>query len=159
MITFCGPHRVPSGSNITGASFSDATSPKPTFTPDVNGTYRLELVINDGVLESAPDEVAIIASTQNVAPNANAGPDQNVFTGATVYLDGSTSNDPDNGPQPLSYLWTFGSIPGGSYLTNDHITNGDQISASFMPDIDGSYVINLTVNDGELSSWDTLNIM
>lgn len=156
MITFLWTFvEVPAGD----ASLSDAFDAKPTFTPDVNGTYRLELIVNDGVLESAPDEVVIIAATPNVAPNANAGPDQNVSTGATVYLDGSTSNDPDNGPQPLSYFWTFGSIPGGSYLTNDHITNGDQISASFIPDIDGSYIINLTVSDGELSSWDTLNIM
>ncbi|MFH1701796.1 MAG: PKD domain-containing protein [Nitrospirota bacterium] len=146
---------VPAGD----ASLSDAFDAKPTFTPAVNGTYRLELVINDGVFESVPDEVAIIASTQNVAPNANAGPDQNVYTGATVYLDGSGSIDPDSGPRPLSYLWSFDSVPGWSFLTNSNIDNRDQVSASFIPDIDGSYVINLTVNDGELSSWDTLNIM
>jgi hypothetical protein len=160
MITFLWTFiEVPAGSNITDASLSDATNPKPTFTPDVNGTYTLELIVSDGVLESAPAEVAIIVSTPNVAPNANAGADQNVSTCGTVYLDGSASNDPDNSPQPLSYLWTFDSIPGGSYLTNDHITNKDQVSASFIPDIDGYYVINLTVNDGELSSLDTVNIM
>jgi hypothetical protein len=146
---------VPAGD----ASLSDAFDAKPTFTPAVNGTYRLELVINDGVFESVPDEVAIIASTQNVAPNANAGSDQNVYTGATVYLDGSGSIDPDSGPRPLSYLWSFDSVPGWSFLTNSNIDNRDQVSASFIPDIDGSYVINLTVNDGELSSRDTLNIM
>jgi hypothetical protein len=150
---------VPVGSNITDASLSDISSAKPTFTPDVDGTYRLELIVNDGILDSVPDEIVIIASTPNVAPNANAGPDQNVFTGETVYLDGSGSNDPDNGPEPLSYLWSFDSIPMGSSLTSNNIINRDTFSSSFIPDIDGSYVINLTVNDSELSSWDTLNIM
>jgi hypothetical protein len=159
MITFLWTFiDIPAGSNITDASLSDATNPKPTFTPDVNGTYTLELIVNDGALESVPDEVSIIASTSNVAPNANAGADQNVYTGTTVYLDGSASNDPDNSPQPLSYLWTFGSIPGGSSLTNNNIDNRDQVSASFIPDIDGSYVINLLVSDGELSSLDTVSI-
>ena len=160
MITFLWKFiEVPAESSVADASLSDITSAMPTFTPDISGTYRLELIVNDGVLESASDEVVIIASTPNVPPNANAGPDQNVSTGATVYLDGSDSNDLDNGPQPLSYLWNFDSVPNGSSLTNNNINNRDQVSASFIPDIGGSYVINLTVNDGELSSWDTLNII
>ena len=151
---------VPVGSNITDASLSDATSPKPTFTPDINGTYRLELVINDGVLESAPDEVAIIASTPNVAPNANAGPDQNAITGTAVYLDGNGSTDPDNGPLLLSYLWSFYSIPpvSGSSLTDDDIVDRNEVNASFIPDVDGTYTIKLMVSDGDLSSNDDVVI-
>ncbi len=154
--TFIG---VPVGSNVTDISLSDPTSAKPTFTPDVDGIYRLELVVNDGVLESAPDEVVIIAAAPNVSPNANAGPDQNVFTGQIVYLDGSGSNDPDNGPNPLSYLWSFDSVPGGSFLTDDLLANRDNVSASFIPDADGSYIISLNVNDGDFSSRDTVNII
>jgi hypothetical protein len=160
MITFLWTFiEVPGASNITDTSLSNATCAKPTFIPDVDGIFKLELTVNDGVLESAPDEVVIVASTQNVSPNANAGPDQSVLTGATVYLDGNGSNDPDNRPQPLSYAWSFSSIPNGSYLTNEHIINNDQVFASFIPDTDGFYSINLNVSDGDLSSRDTVQIM
>jgi len=150
---------VPDSSNIADAALSDITSAKPTFIPDGVGTYKLKLIVNDGVLDSATDEVVIVAATPNVAPNANAGPDQYVFTGETVCLDAIGSNDPDNGPQPLSYLWSFDSIPYGSFLTNDYITNRNNGCASFIPDVDGTYIIGLNVNDGELSSVDRVHIM
>jgi hypothetical protein len=149
---------VPIGSNITDTLLSDTTSAKPNFTPDIDGTYKLELIVNDGVLNSAPDEVLIVAATTNVAPNANAGPDQNALTGGTVYLNGSISNDPDNRPWPLFYLWSVDSIPSGSFLTNNNIINRNKVSASFIPDVNGSYILSLTVSDGELSSVDTVNI-
>jgi hypothetical protein len=150
---------IPTSSSVSDESLSDVTSPMPIFTPDVNGSYRLELVVNDGFLDSASDEVIITASTPNVAPNANAGSDQNVFTGQTVYLDGSGSNDPDNGPMPLTYLWSFDFIPEESLLTNSNISDSNKVSASFIPDVDGTYIIGLNVNDGELSSVDTVHIM
>jgi hypothetical protein len=149
---------IPIGSTITDTALSDTISAKPIFTPDVDGTYRLELIVNDNILESSPDDVVIAAATPNVAPNANAGPDQNVFTDAIVYLDGSGSNDADNRPEPLSFIWSFDTIPGGSSLLNSNIFNRDNAFASFIPDIDGSYIIRLDVNDGELSSVDTVNI-
>ena len=45
-------------------------------------------------------------SSPILPPVANAGPDQNVSTGATVSLNGSGSSDPDGGPSPLSYSWS-----------------------------------------------------
>jgi hypothetical protein len=155
MITFLWTFiEVPVDSTVTDSSLSDATSAKPTFTPDEDGTYRLELIVNDGALDSVPDEVVIIATTPNVAPNANAGPDQNVYTGQTVYLDGSGSNDPDNGPQPLSYLWSFVGVPQGCLLSDNDISNRNMLLASFVPDVDGTYMIKLTVSDSELASTD-----
>ena len=160
MITFLWTFvEVPAGSNVTNASLSDVTSAKPQFTPDVNGTYRLQLIVNDGALNSVPDEVILNATTPNVPPNANAGPDQNVFTGTAVQLDGSRSSDPDNGPLPLSYLWSFATKPAGSLLTDSHIANRNMPNASFVSDVDGLYELTLTVNDGNLSSEDTVRIM
>lgn len=145
---------VPSGSGVTDGSLSDKTSAKPEFTTDVNGAYRLRLIVNDGVTDSTPDEVVIKAATPNVAPNADAGPDQNAFTKAQVNLDGSKSFDPDNGPEPLSYAWNFAGKPPETQLTNENIAGRDQASASFIPDVDGSYTVRLSVNDGDLTSYD-----
>ncbi len=148
---------IPLDSNVTDASFSDVTSAKPTFTSDVDGTYVLELTVSDGQLQNS-DTVSIFATTPNAAPNANAGTDQNVYTGITVYMDGSASNDPDNRPQPLSYLWSFAVIPSGSMLTDENISNRDQVNANFIPDVDGTYAVKLSVSDGELSSEDIVHI-
>ena len=160
MITFLWTFvEVPAGSSVTNASLSDVTSAKPQFTPDVNGAYRLKLTVNDGALNSPADEVVINATTPNVPPNANAGPDRTVITGSAVQLDGSKSNDPDNGPQPLSYLWSFVTKPAGSLLTNNAIVNRNMPNATFNPDVDGLYELRLTVSDGDLSSEDTVQMM
>jgi hypothetical protein len=160
MITFVWMFvEVPAVSNVTDASLSDVTSAKPEFIPDVNGAYRLQLIVNDGGLNSASDEVVISATTPNVAPNANAGPDQNVYTGNTVQLDGSMSSDPDNGPLPLSHLWSFVTKPAGSLLTDNAIANRNMLNASFIPDVIGLYELRLNINDGDLSSEDTVQII
>ncbi|YCO01113.1 PKD domain-containing protein [Vibrio sp. VNB-15] len=49
----------PSASN---AELSDATSAKPTFTPDVEGDYALALTVSDGALSSEKDFVRVTAS-------------------------------------------------------------------------------------------------
>jgi hypothetical protein len=160
MITFLWTFvEVPVGSSVTNASLSDVTSAKPQFTPDMNGAYRLQLIVNDGALKSVQDEVVVNATTPNVPPNANAGPDQNVFMGNPVQLDGSRSSDPDNGPLPLSHLWRFETTPAGSLLTDSHIVNRNMPNASLIPDVDGLYELTLTVNDGNLSSEDRVQIM
>ena len=86
---------------------------------DVLGSYVVQLIVNDGTVDSAPDTVAITATTPppvNTAPVANAGPDQlGVVTGATVNLDGSLSSDVDL--DTLTYAWTLTTVPtGGSDL-------------------------------------------
>jgi hypothetical protein len=129
---------VPAGSNITDAWLSDPADAKPDFTPDTEGTYVLELTVNDGMIGDT-DAVSIFATTANIAPNANAGHDRNVQTGSIIDLDGSRSSDPDNGPQPLSFQWNFDALPPGSVLTE--IINSDQADAGFTPDVDGTECI------------------
>jgi subtilase family serine protease len=148
---------VPSGSSITDTSLSDPASVRPVFTPDVNGTYALELTVSDGQLQDS-DTVSIFASTPNVPPNADAGADQNVYVGDTVYLDGTASSDPDDGPELLSYLWSLIEVPQGSGLTDNDITGRDQARANFIPDLEGTYVLNLWVYDGEDSDNDEIII-
>jgi len=133
----------PAGST---AALSDPMSPTPMFTADRPGTYVVQLVVNDGVLSSAPDTATI--STTNSAPVADAGPDQaEAPLGAVVVLDGSASFDVDG--QPLTYAWSLLFRPAGSAAT----LNGDTtVAPEFAPDVVGDYVAQLIVNDGLVGS-------
>lgn len=84
--------------------------------------------------------------TPNVAPIANAGPDQTVRLGSLVTLNGSASTDPDNGPSSLSYAWTQTDGPGIS------LTDAATAGPKFTPSVKGFYTFNLVVNDGESDS-------
>jgi hypothetical protein len=99
-----------------------------------------------------------MATIPNVPPNANAGPDITVHLSETATLDGSASNDPDNGPQPLSYGWSFVTVPTESQLTNNDITGADTVSPSFAPDASGTYVIQLMVSDGPDFDYDNVAV-
>jgi beta-lactam-binding protein with PASTA domain len=90
----------------------------------------------------------------NHAPVANAGPDQTVYRTNQVQLDGSGSSDADN--DPLTYQWSFSSKPTGSQAV---ISNPSAVRPSFVPDVAGTYVIQLIVNDGKVASVpDTVTI-
>ena len=53
---------APEGS---AATLSGADTANPTFTPDVDGSYVIQLVVNDGLVDSTPDTVVIIAIFRN----------------------------------------------------------------------------------------------
>lgn len=98
---------VPAGS-LT--ALSDPVAVRPSFVIDVAGDYVVELVVNDGTVNSAPDTVTI--STVNSAPVAQAGRDRAISVGNTVHLDGSASSDFDG--DRLGYSWTLTSKPAAS---------------------------------------------
>ena len=126
------------------APLSNATTETPSFVADVAGSYVVQLVVNDGKTDSAPDEVVI--TTSNTTPVANAGSDQTVSPGATVQLNGSASSDLDG--DTLTYLWTLTPPPGSSAV----LTGVDTATPSFTVDVPGTYTASLMVNDGTVSS-------
>jgi RHS repeat-associated protein len=136
---------VPAGS---AAALSDASAVRPTFTADLPGIYVAQLVVNDGIVDSAADTVTITAEVVDVnePPVANAGLDQTVDPGAIVQLDGSGSSDADG--DPLTYLWSL-SRPSGS---NAALSNPIAVSPTFVVDLPGAYVAQLIVNDGTVDS-------
>ncbi len=131
----------------SSATLLNPDSAEPSFIADVSGTYVIQLIVNDGTENSAPDTVAVIAVEGNVRPIADAGLDQNVLTGSIVQLDGSGSTDANG--DSLTYNWWFSSIPVGSTAT---LSDPTAINPTFVADLSGSYVIKLTVNDGVLTS-------
>jgi hypothetical protein len=139
----------PAGSSAT---LSDPTAVMARFVVDRSGSYVLQLIVNDGTVNSAPDTVTI--STLNSAPVANAGPDQTAFVRNTVTLDGSSSSDPDG--DPLTFAWSLVSTPPGSSAT---LSDPTAVMPSFVADRPGNYVAQLIVNDGTVDSApDTVTI-
>ena len=141
----------PTGSSAT---LSSTTTANPTLVVDIDGSYVIQLVVNDGKVNSVADTVTVIASTSNNIPVANAGVDQNVNTTSTVTLNGSLSSDANL--DALTYSWTITSRPTGSSATLSSTTTANP---TLVVDIDGSYVIQLVVNDGKVNSVaDTVTI-
>lgn len=141
-LTYHWTLQTPAGSN---ASLSNANSANPSFIVDVLGSYTASLVVNDGYLDSSPASVVI--DTFNSAPIANAGSSGSTTVGTLVSLNGSGSSDADH--DSLSYSWSLISKPAGSTAL---ISNANQAIASFVPDLPGTYVAGLIVNDGFVSS-------
>jgi hypothetical protein len=135
---------TPQGST---AALSDASAVNPAFTADMEGTYVIQLVVNDGNMDSDPATVTITAETPNSAPTADAGNDQQAQTGTVVRLDGTGSSDPDG--DSLTFSWYIASAPQGS---NAFLSNPTGDTAFCIPDVPGAYAIQLTVNDGSLDS-------
>lgn len=89
----------------------------------------------------------------NNSPVANVGVNQTVGVGEQVFLDGSSSSDPDG--DSLSYAWDFETKPTASEAVLD---DPKSVEPSFVADIAGDYLIVLTVSDGENSASDSVTI-
>ena len=143
---------LPTGSS---AVLTDPTNVSPTFTVDIDGTYVAQLIVNDGTVSSAADTISVVAASANSAPVANAGNDQNAATGTVVTLNGRASSDVDG--DTVSYAWSLTTLPTGSSAV---LTNPTNVSPTFTVDIDGTYVAQLIVNDGTVSSAaDTISVV
>jgi hypothetical protein len=140
----------PIGSN---AALSDTNVEKPTFVVDVTGTYTLQLIVNDGTVNSTPDTVTI--STDNSAPVSDAGADQVVRINDTVQLDGDGSSDADG--DTLTFKWSVISRPGGS---NAKLSSTIDRQPTFNVDAAGTYTMQLIVDDGtDYGAPDTVTII
>jgi len=99
-------------SSGTSVSLSDATVSQPTFiapTIALGGTAQVlvfDLVVVDGLGQSSTtDSVQItVNAPNNTPPTADAGPNQSAASGALITLDGTNSNDPDEGDS-ITYQW------------------------------------------------------
>lgn len=129
------------------ATLSNASIVNPTFKADVTGDYKLQLIVNDGKLNSAPSTMTVSASIGNRAPVANAGTGQTVTVGTQITLNGSGSSDPDG--NPITYSWTITNKPSASTAT---LTGPTTVNPKVTLSTAGSYTFQLIVNDGSLNS-------
>jgi chitinase len=133
------------------AALSRADVQRPTFVPDVDGSYVFSLVVRDSELASTPAALTITAS--NMKPVAKAGADQALPVGATVTLDASSSTDANG--TPLTFAWTLARKPAGSAAA---ISTPDAAAATLVPDVEGVYVARLVASDGVQSASDDVTI-
>ncbi|MBW3695041.1 PKD domain-containing protein [Vibrio sp. T187] len=132
------------------ASLTDSTSAMPTFMADAVGTYIIELVVNDGQIDSRTNQVKIVAlaANENTPPVVDLGSDINANLVDRVVFH-TKVQDADN--DPLYYDWKVIQQPEGS---QPEFTQNN----SFVADVAGDYVIQLTVSDGLASSSDTVTV-
>lgn len=135
------------------AALSSTSALSPTFTADLAGTYVVNLIVNDGKVNSSNvSAVTVTASAVNSAPVANAGVNQTVTrigtpAVVTVTLTGAGSTDANG--DTLTYLWALTTKPTSSTASLSLTT---VVSPTFVADIAGIYVASLIVNDGKVSS-------
>jgi PKD repeat protein len=118
---------------------------KPLFHGGPVRQLLVQLIVNDGFLDSSAATVLISATF--IPPVANAGPDQTVTAGATVQLSGAASTDTNS--NALTYSWAILSQPAGSTAV---LSNTTIVNPTFIANVAGIYVVQLTVSDGNSNS-------
>lgn len=131
-----------------------ADGEKATFSPDRGGLYEVGLKVGNETTWSEEVRAQIeVLPPKNRRPTARAGDDRGARVGTEVKLNGSASSDPDE--DELTFQWTFISIPEESEAA---LSDADQKIASFTPDVEGQYVVELEVSDGEFSDKASVTI-
>lgn len=139
----------PAGST---ASLSAVQGVDTGFTPDVEGTFRVRLVVSDGTLQSNPAEVTITVAAPggNLPPYVSAGSDRSAYRRTTVVLTGEAS-DPEHAP--LTYAWT--QLSGPAVVLTGAGSSGVTFTT---PDVEAELAFSVTVSDGELSVSDEVRV-
>jgi hypothetical protein len=149
-----GSHTNPPGGTLTYTwqqppgqtiSISHQGDPIPTFfapAPPVGQDSQVvtfTLKVKDADFPSLNDTSAPVTATVYALPTANAGTDQNVDQGTTVYLIGSGSTGVS-----LTYAWT---APAGIDLSDPTAVNPTFTAPPFTPPNGMSYTFTLVVTE------------
>jgi PKD repeat protein len=131
-----------------GATESDTLHPKHTYVDD--GDYEVRLYAKDDA--GAVSQATLVVHVRNVAPQAEAGPDQVVDEGGTLDFTGQAS---DPGVlDTLTYTWDF-DYDGAEFNAD---ATGPRVSGTF-PDGPAEVVVALLVEDKDSAQRiDTLKV-
>jgi hypothetical protein len=134
-------------------SFSASSSAQTQVTGLVQGVYAFELTVTDNLGGIGKDTVIVTVNpSPNVAPVANAGPDQTISLPTNSVTLSGTGTDTDG--TIASYLWTYLSGPAGAV-----ITSAGQAQTTVTGLVQGVYRFELLVQDNSgATARDTVQI-
>ncbi|MBU2986792.1 discoidin domain-containing protein [Saccharophagus degradans] len=142
-------------SQISGPSnlmFSQTNAMATQVTASVEGQYTVQLSASDGELSAARQiSFALTQEVQNQAPTVSISAPQNPMVGESIQLQ-AIANDDGLPNQTLNYVWTQIQGPAIS------IQNSQQNTAHFIASEAGAYQIQVQVDDGELSTQQTITL-
>src|SRR5262249_26081336 len=137
-------------------TFSNPGSVATNATFTAAGTFILRLSASDGELVGKDDVTVVVQSpTGNQPPVVNAGPIQILtLPSVSTTLTGVATDDGPPAGGPLVLSWSRASGPG-------HVTFGSPSAAvtSVTVDAPGVYVLRLSANDGELTSFSDVTVV
>jgi alpha-tubulin suppressor-like RCC1 family protein len=163
--TLSGSGTTPSGTTITGYSWSRISGPNtPTITGGstataslsglIQGTYVYQLTVTNSASNTATSTVTITVNAAPPAtpPTASAGSNQSLAYGTTATSLVGTGSAAASGNTLTGYLWAKVS---GATVT---ITNSTSATATVTGLTTGSYIFSLRVTDNN-GSTDTAQVL
>lgn len=131
----------PTGSAADLPSMGPSGHPTWGFTPDVMGTYRIQLEYSDGVGFSEPVTSAPITTLG--APIVDGLVDRQGPVGEPLRLEGFVRY----GVGAWNFAWSVVSVPAGSTITPPWFGGETSNSVIFAPDVVGVYGFEVVVSD------------
>ena len=144
----------------------------PSFSPDVEGLYTVELTVSDGT-DTLTSEVRFLAVSANPShvkqeeegvevvedtpPSAEAGRTVAVAPGEQVRMYASAERGDARGP--TSYSWTVIDVPPGSRVDSEDLVGADTRNPTFIPDEKGSFLLKFTYRVGDAEAVDHVQVL
>jgi M6 family metalloprotease-like protein len=129
-----------------------STLPQPTHVFASGGLHEITVVVTDHEFTATQSYSLDTTADPNEPPVAITATTVHGAAGETITLDASTSFDPDDYPEPLTYFWRAAMA-----ITLDDPRR--PITEATLPYSSGEYDVVLTVSDGHLSATATVVIM
>ncbi len=134
-------------------------APDPGPAGEAELTFMLTVTDSGGLWDSDTVTVIIRRMPENRSPLANAGPDQTVYEGDTVILDGSNSTDPDNGEGSGIVSWAWRQTDGTGVTISNAGGKQARFTAPAVSASGESLTFELKVTDtGGLSGTDNITV-
>ncbi len=141
---------TPDNSQLTTEDIQDADKVQASLVTDAPGTFLVGLQVNNGTQESVPDFASVYVDTTNQCPEPQAVTTGVLDSCTAIAVDATGSSDPDG--DLLNYSWRHLLPPYESLLVEDDFADPEAAQTTFFADKPGTYVLQVTVNDGECES-------